>query len=97
MPRRRVQRDPCDCLDCREGFPAQSDVGTAIARQQPPPKCLVIYIQDAVDVSQLSETEPVRVPGIDLVVDEGCSGLLALREGDILSQNYVQLLTFSPM
>ena len=81
MPRRRVQREQCDCLDCREGFPADTLLGTAVARQQPPPKCLVLYLRSPNRNPNASDSAQSRTPCLDAVVDEGCSAILALREG----------------
>ena len=46
MPRPRPRLDPCDCWDCEPRDPgagaAFPDPALAAARQDPPPKCLVV-------------------------------------------------------
>ena len=82
MPRKRVQRDPCDCLECRETFTADSSLGVAAAQQSPPPKCLVLSI-DCTSNNSLRPLEALisnpSLPHIRGVVKDGCSSMLALR------------------
>lgn len=84
MPRRKLVRDPCDCLDCRESFHTDSAVGSAVSRQQPPPKCLIIVALPSSSSSLKATAQPSKPsswPHIDAATKSGCSGLLALRTG----------------
>lgn len=87
MPRRRLVKELCDCLKCRDQLPADSVAGTAVALQKPPPKCLILYVPNCYQSEPDSGcfTIPLlRLQHIDSVVQHGCSGLLAIRTGDLL-------------
>lgn len=92
MPRPRPRLDPCDCWDCEPrdlGAGASTpDPALAAARQEPPPKCLVVVADDVLtgaDGSVPPEARPT--PHAAAVAARGATGLLALRaDGSLLDQ-----------
>ena len=85
MPRVRLRREPCDCLDCLEprgagstpAATAATAAASAAARQEPPPKGLVLCLTGAqLSAACLTEAD---VPHLDAVVAAGWAGLLACR------------------
>lgn len=87
MPRKRIISEPCDCLDCRDLLPVSPTICSAIARQQPPPKCLIIYLSDCYESSKTlnpATCPTAQLPHMDKIVEQGCSGLLAVREGMLI-------------
>ena len=90
MPRKRSLREPCDCLDCKDLLPVSTTLSSAIARQQPPPKCLVLYLADCFhsrDSQPPATCSTAQLPHVDKIVDQGSSGLLAMREGQPLESS----------
>ena len=84
MPRPKLHRAICDCLDCITEPTSVSDVSKA-ARQEPPPKCLVIYTNHAWPLSQdeIAATPASgyeNVPHLDNLAKAGCCGLVFYRE-----------------
>lgn len=84
MPRPKLHRSICDCLDCTIVPTSLSAVSSA-ARQEPPPKCLVIYTdhdwplgEDETAAKPLSEYE--NVPHLDLLAKAGSCGVILYRE-----------------
>jgi len=90
MPRKRQPKEPCDCLECRDVFPSDDILGTAVARQQPPPKCLIFYVPSCLETSNVEEP-PSELPHVNSIVQQGISGLLALRSGINLLETCVLL------
>ena len=81
MPRAPVGREPCDCLDCVDRpYQPPASVQTAIARQEPPPKALLIYLHSAVSAEQALQLGSCDLPHVAALVRDGCSGLLAFRQ-----------------
>lgn len=80
MPRPRPRPAPCDCLECREPASASSAPGLAdaAARQDPPPKLLLIFADGFL---QALQAESAGLVHLDAHVREGSLGMLALREG----------------
>lgn len=80
MPRPRLQREPCDCLDCKgDGPPPATAAAAAAARQDPPPKSLVLCLTGVLQPgTSLQEAE---LPHLDAAVRDGWAGLLACRIG----------------
>lgn len=76
MPRPRLRREPCDCLDCREPAGGAAPASAAIARQEPPPKSLVLCLSRALVPGALQEA---HTPHLDALVGAGWAGLLACR------------------
>ncbi len=82
MPRARLVREPCECLDCREP-PGAASGAAAIARQDPPPKSLILCLTEA--LLHPRAIEEADVPHLDALVHSGWAGLLACRaEGPAL-------------
>lgn len=82
MPRPRPRPAPCDCLECREPTSASSAPGLAdaAARQDPPPKLLLIFADGFL---QALQAESASLVHLDAHVREGSLGKLALREGSL--------------
>ncbi len=87
MPRQRQRIVFCDCYDCvdRPQQPSlsseQLDAATAVARQEPPPKALIIYATGMVSSSDgLTNLEACTLPHCDMVVRDGNLGMLAVRK-----------------
>ncbi|KAG2490051.1 hypothetical protein HYH03_011516 [Edaphochlamys debaryana] len=91
MPRLRQRIVYCDCFDCVDRpeatalSQAQLDAATAVARQEPPPKALVIFASGVI-VPHVDETgtavttlDTCTLPHCNLVVREGNLGMLAVR------------------
>jgi hypothetical protein len=83
MPRAKLRREPCDCLDCREpaAAAASGSGASAIARQEPPPKSLVICLLGALKTAD--SLQEADVPHLDALVHGGWAGLLACRAGGL--------------
>ncbi|KAI7846349.1 hypothetical protein COHA_000186 [Chlorella ohadii] len=83
MPRAKLRREPCDCLDCREPAAGSqpATASAAIARQQPPPKSLVVCLTGALTEPGASSLGEADVPHLDALVAAGWAGLLACRAG----------------
>lgn len=81
MPRARLRREPCDCLDCREpaGAAALPSGSAAVARQDPPPKSLVVCLTGALQPA--ATPQEAGLPHLDALVAAGWAGLLACRAG----------------
>lgn len=80
MPRVRVKRDPCDCLDCADDRRAiDPSLHSALARLEPPPKSLIILIDGALvaHASGSLSLELAQCAHLDSVAREGSSGVLA--------------------
>lgn len=88
MPRQRQRIVFCDCFDCIDR-PEQSELTDAelsaceaVARQEPPPKGLLIVgtglLQRAADDGVVNVDDFV-LPHLNRVVKEGALGMLALR------------------
>lgn len=93
MPRPRPRLDPCDCWDCEPRDPgagaAFPDPALAAARQDPPPKCLVVVadgVLAGIDGHVPQGAAPA--PHAAAVAARGATGLLALRSdgGTLLEQ-----------
>ncbi|GFR47016.1 hypothetical protein Agub_g8700, partial [Astrephomene gubernaculifera] len=87
MPRQRQRIVYCDCFDCRDRpqeealTPEQLDAATAVARQEPPPKALVLYATGIVQASNgTTNLDSCTLPHCNLIVREGNLGLLAVRK-----------------
>ena len=82
MPRPRPRPAPCDCLECREPANASSAPGLAdaAARQDPPPKLLLVFADGFLRALQAESGGLVH---LDAHVQEGSLGMLALREGPL--------------
>lgn len=76
MPRPRPVREPCDCLDCADAPGPPTTVALAIARQEPPPKSLIIVLHDAIDTDDTAQAAS-DCPHVTALVRDGCTGLLA--------------------
>lgn len=74
MPRSRPIREPCDCRDCAEPGPPPLHVQAAIARQEPPPKSLLILLHNVTAFSELSSF--TAFPHLTAMVRDGSSGFL---------------------
>jgi hypothetical protein len=97
MPRARQRVVVCDCFDCREQ-PASSDVtqhlsaaNEAVARQEPPPKCLLLVMDGFLlpDPQNGGDTtlDACALPHMDTCARDGQLTLLALRKAaDNLSE-----------
>ncbi|GIL51361.1 hypothetical protein Vafri_7361 [Volvox africanus] len=88
MPRKRLRIVFCDCFDCRDRPDVsltreQLDASALAARQEPPPKALLLFATGLV-VSADGETnlDACTLPHLDLVVREGNIGLLAVRHAE---------------
>ncbi|GIL76579.1 hypothetical protein Vretimale_19502 [Volvox reticuliferus] len=88
MPRQRQRIVFCDCYDCRDRPNVllnreQLDASNVVARQEPPPKALLLFATGLV-VSADGETnlDSCTLPHLNLVVREGNLGLLAVRHAD---------------
>lgn len=84
MPRPKLHRAVCDCLDCTVEPKVVSDVSLA-ARQEPPPKCLVIYTNPAWphghDETALTPRFALEnVPHLESLAKAGSCGLIYYRE-----------------
>lgn len=84
MPRPKLHRAICDCLDCTT-IPTSVSAGSLAARQEPPPKCLVIYTdhdcplgEDETAATPLFEYE--NVPHLDRLAKAGSCGVVSYRE-----------------
>ena len=83
MPRPKLHRVVCDCLDCATA-PTVSAVCVA-ARQEPPPKCLLIYTDHECPLGE-NETAATsisgykNVPHLDGLAKAGSCGLIFYRE-----------------
>jgi hypothetical protein len=97
MPQPRQRIVFCDCLDCVEQ-PAATDVPTAssaaneaAAKQEPPPKCLLLHLSGVLlpgtSSSQPSILEALRLPHLDKATREGCLTLLAARPDHATGQS----------
>lgn len=90
MPKRRITRPACECFDCREVFTGDNTNGTAISRQQPPPKCLIVLgstcLQGTGEASLNEVALQLQYPHIEAAVKSGISGVLALRTGEVTSR-----------
>ena len=84
-PRPRPQREPCDCLDCSDRVPSSVGPQSAggPARQDPPPKSLLIYLANAACTAAggAAALAEARTPHLDAAVRAGYSGLLAFQPG----------------
>ena len=80
MPRPRPRPAPCDCLECREpaGASCVPGLADAAARQDPPPKLLLIFADGFL---QAESARPASLVHLDAHVREGSLGMLAMREG----------------
>ena len=86
MPRKRLHRERCECLDCRPVIPPSvtTPESVAAARQDPPPKCLVIYtdsVQAEGENAVLCTTDDETLPYLHAVTKRGCCGLVSYRQG----------------
>ncbi|PNW82605.1 hypothetical protein CHLRE_06g285850v5 [Chlamydomonas reinhardtii] len=88
MPRLRQRIVYCDCFDCADRpaestlTPEQLDAATAVARQEPPPKALLIFVTGMLLAADGSTNLDVHtLPHCNLLVREGNLGLLATRGG----------------
>ncbi|GLC56441.1 hypothetical protein PLESTB_001105100 [Pleodorina starrii] len=88
MPRQRQRIVFCDCFDCRDRpevslTPEQLDAATAVARQEPPPKALLLYATGFVVAADgATNLDACTLPHCNLVVREGNLGLLAVRAAE---------------
>lgn len=94
MPRLRQRIVYCDCFDCADRpaestlTPEQLDAATAVARQEPPPKALLIFVTGMLLAADGSTNLDVHtLPHCNLLVREGNLGLLATRGGGDHSGN----------
>ena len=84
MPRPKLHRIVCDCLDCTTEPNSVSEMSKA-AREEPPPKCLVIYTDHSRPLSQ-EETAATptsgyeNLPHLDDLAKAGSCGLIFYRE-----------------
>lgn len=87
MPRVKLHRIACDCFDCQPSAPAFADASESVAaaRQDPPPKCLVIYT-DPIRTSPEAGTSAAstfqygKVPSLDALAQRGCCGFVSYRD-----------------
>lgn len=97
MPRARQRIVQCDCFDCVEdqGGPrpgTTSELSERVARQEPPPKCLLIlgsgFLQAAPNGAATAQTnlDAANIPHLDKAARDGCSGLLSVRQRDAGAQ-----------
>lgn len=86
MPRKRKRIVFCECFDCRDRpdivlSKEQLDAATAAARQEPPPKALLLYVTGTiVTVDGSTNLDSCTLPHCNLLVREGNLGLLAVRD-----------------
>ncbi|KAL0028467.1 hypothetical protein WJX77_008505 [Trebouxia sp. C0004] len=87
MPRPKLHRVACDCLDCEQDMskPALSAESSAAARQDPPPKCLLVHAEPAWpyerDTSANASTSGAAVtPYLHRLAQQGCCGLVSYQE-----------------
>eukprot|EP01025_Chloroclados_australasicus_P007854 TRINITY_DN12655_c1_g1_i1.p1 TRINITY_DN12655_c1_g1~~TRINITY_DN12655_c1_g1_i1.p1 ORF type:complete len:383 (+),score=41.86 TRINITY_DN12655_c1_g1_i1:290-1438(+) len=70
----------CECLDCTDPsmrqFYMESDNFSSAARQEPPPKCVILHLDGAINDEIFSET---WIPHLNGIAAAGSSCLLALR------------------
>jgi hypothetical protein len=88
MPRPKLQRQPCDCMDCMDSsrniFEVACGSHIPLARQEPPPKSLIVYLSGALaqDPQERGTTlDTATRPHLDAVVRDGWTGLLMFRTG----------------
>ena len=87
MPRVKLHRIACDCFDCqpnRSGFGGASE-SAAAARQDPPPKCLVICTEPVLSSPKNgtfadSTSQYGQVPNLDALAERGCCGFVSYRD-----------------
>ena len=84
MPRPKLHRAICDCLDCTVEPKVVSDLSLA-ARQEPPPKCLVIYTNPAWPLGQDETASTPKSalengPHLESLAKAGSCGLIYYRE-----------------
>lgn len=84
MPRPKLHRVVCDCLDCTVEPKFASDVSMA-ARQESPPKCLVIHTNHARLLGQDETASTLdsaleNVLHLESLAKAGSSGLVYYRE-----------------
>lgn len=87
MPRKRQRIVFCDCFDCvdrpeqPELSKEQLDAATAVARQEPPPKALIVCASGflAHSAADGPNLEACSLPHLNRAVREGCLGMLAAR------------------
>ena len=84
MPRPKLHRVACDCLDCEQDMskPALSAESSAAARQDPPPKCLLIHAEpawpyDRDRTADASTSEAAATPYLHRLAQQGCCGLVS--------------------
>lgn len=81
MPRIRVRRELCDCLDCNDDTSRQVDPAlcSALARLEPPLKSFIIILDGALiaNASGATSLQLSQLPHLDSLAREGCTGLLA--------------------
>ncbi len=87
MPRPKLHRVACDCLDCEQDMskPALSAESSAAARQDPPPKCLLIHAEpawpsDRDRTADASTSEAAATPYLHRLAQQGCCGLVSYQE-----------------
>ena len=87
MPRPKLHRAACDCLDCEQDVskPALSAESSAAARQDPPPKCLLIHAEpawpyDRDRTAEASTSGAAAAPYLDRLARQGCCGLVSYQE-----------------
>lgn len=87
-PRQRQRTVVCDCFDCRDDLfgdrsePRPEDLTAAsrAARQDPPPKAIIIHACGFLrQLDGILNVEQTRVPHLDVVVREGNLGMVAAR------------------
>lgn len=86
-PRTRPLVEPCDCLECREPLNSEAPqgAGDAAARQEPPPKSLIVFADGFLQTLQVATSDkrapaPSIHPHLDSIVREGNLGVLASRD-----------------
>ncbi len=80
----KLPSSPCTApQDCREPAAGSqpATASAAIARQQPPPKSLVVCLTGALQGPGASSLGEADVPHLDALVAAGWAGLLACRAG----------------
>ncbi|KAK9823699.1 hypothetical protein WJX72_004744 [[Myrmecia] bisecta] len=106
MPRPKFKRVPCDCLDCREeglqpiNVEAAVAASSASARQDPPPKCLIVFADRFLQADSSTgntSLSSAECPHLHGVARDGSSGLLALRQSAPGSQSEATLNTLSQL
>lgn len=106
MPRVRPRRQLCDCLACEspsEAATQSPELHAALARQDPPPKSLIICVDRMLCCAGAERPQRISVDAVDClhldaIAREGCCGLLASlksADGGVAALN-TQLLCTSP-